>query len=387
MMNKTKSARRQLGRFLFLVPVLAIILLSFRKSFSETPNVSSGPFAINDTVPGKLSLNKKGYAIDIVDNNGECTVVVKDKNNKEVKRLTLVEWNEKQDHYEKLYGEIATTAARVEEAMKAKNSEVRSVTVVGDIATVTLKNGKTEVYTLSVSSDRKAFEERCGTKEMANAPIIDVETTLTTTEKEEVSEVNVATATIADHFEISDTKAKMYMRNGKVEEYNLADPKERKVFEQKFGKIITAPVSTTKGVTSVYSKAEGPGSPVTTTIALEPSEEVAVIDEVGTVTTIEEAEAIAIEPELLLTIKQTTTREELEFFKKDLKEKGFEFSYDKAEFKDGRLVMISGTVKSKNGQQSNFVIVDFDKIIISQVKKGEKTIFRVDEVAKKKKVS
>ena len=35
MMNKTKSARLQVGRFLFLVPVLAIILLAFRKSFND----------------------------------------------------------------------------------------------------------------------------------------------------------------------------------------------------------------------------------------------------------------------------------------------------------------------------------------------------------------
>jgi hypothetical protein len=50
------------------------------------------------------------------------------------------------------------------------------------------------------------------------------------------------------------------------------------------------------------------------------------------------------------------------------------------------LVKISGSLKSKDGT-ANFVGVDFNKIIISQVKKGEKIYFRIDEAAKKRSVS
>ena len=334
-------------------------------------------------MPGKVSLNNKGYQVDIVDDNGNCTVVVKDKNNKEVKRVLLNEWNAKDDYYENLYGPITTSVAEVEKAMKEKNADIRSVVVRGDKATVTLRNGKTEVYTLSLNSDRKAFEERCASKEMADVPVFEMELTLATPEKE-VTAVNVVTETIADNFEISDNKARMYMRNGKVEEYNLADPKELKVFEQRFGKVIRPSLSPTKSVTSVVTDIAEPS--LSTSVTIAPVNDVAVISDQGDITTIEEATAITLEPEILLTITNKTTAEELEIFKKKLKDKGFEFNYDETEYKNGLLVKISGTLKSKDGQ-ANFVGVDFHKLIISQVKNGEKIYFRVDEMTKKKTVS
>ena len=174
MMNKTKSAKRQLGRFLFLFPVLAIILLSFRKSFTDTSVVkmttTTSVFA--DTIPDVKTLNSKGYYINIKDDNGNCMVVVKDKDKKEVKRILLTEWNEKADHYESLYGEILSPSTEiVEEKIKANNPAIKTVTVNGNTATVTLKNGKTETYTLSLKSGKKAFEERCGIKEVAIEPV------------------------------------------------------------------------------------------------------------------------------------------------------------------------------------------------------------------------
>ena len=397
MMNKTKSARRQLGRFLFLVPVLAIILLSFRKSFTAKAELIENPATIvTDTVPGKI--NSKGYFIDIIDVSGNCTVVVKDKNKKEIKRLLLTEWNEKDDYYENLYGEIQSPLTEiVEEKIKANNPAITTVTVKGNTATVTLKNGKMEVYTLSIKDQKKAFEERCGIREVAIAPTETLtEVRVTTAEVAEVpveeristtvaEPVDINISTIAEEFEINDNKAVMKLKNGKTEEYNLADPKQKAAFEKKFGKIITAaPVTTTTGVYSVVSAANESSHSVSTTVAIVPTKEVTVINDDGEI--FDDAQAITIEPEILLTINQKTTKEQLESFKMDLKMKGFELTYDEPEYKNGLLVKISGTIKSKDGQ-ANFVGVDFNKIIISQVKKGEKTYFRIDEVAKKKVVS
>jgi hypothetical protein len=125
---------------------------------------------------------------------------------------------------------------------------------------------------------------------------------------------------------------------------------------------------------------------VATTVSIIPTKEMRVISEEGAVFTTEDDLAITIEPEIILTITQKTTKEELESFKKSLKEKGFELTYEETEYKNGLLVKISGSLKSKDGN-ANFVGVDFNKIIISQVKKGEKTYFRIDEVAKKKGIS
>ena len=161
MMNKTKSARVQVGRFLFLFPVLAIILLAFRKSFNDSTNAKLNiqPLILTDTIPDVNTPNSKGYYIDIKDNKGNCMVVIKDKNKKELKRLLLTEWNEKSGYYEDLYGEILSpTKIEIEKMMKASNPEIRTVTVKNNIATVTLNNGKKEIYTLSLSPEKKAFE-------------------------------------------------------------------------------------------------------------------------------------------------------------------------------------------------------------------------------------
>jgi len=202
MMNKTKSARLQVGRFLFLVPVLAIILLAFRRSLDDSinakPNIPS--IIITDTIPDVNILNSKGYYIDIKDNKGNCMVVIKDKNKKEVKRLLLTEWNEKPGYYENQYGEILNpTKVEIEKMIKASNPEIRTVAVKNNIATVTLNNGKKEVYTLSLSPEKKAFENKyC----LPNSALIPTESLLkvkvenvvasTVEVKEEPKEVRVA---------------------------------------------------------------------------------------------------------------------------------------------------------------------------------------------------
>ena len=101
MMNKLKTARLQLVRFLFILPLLAVVLLSFRKQFRDSLNqkrkaeVISNSFT--DTIPGKKELNDKGYYIDFKGKDDNTVVIVKDKNHKEVDRVSLSKWKEKQD--------------------------------------------------------------------------------------------------------------------------------------------------------------------------------------------------------------------------------------------------------------------------------------------------
>jgi TonB-dependent SusC/RagA subfamily outer membrane receptor len=139
MMNKLKSAKVHLIKFLFALPLTAILLLAFRDKINRLEKSTKEPvvknagiiidvstkdpiegvaeaynknIAIVDTPPPaplpqtSVELNDKGYLIDIIDRKGNCTVVVKDKNQKEVKRLLLTEWNKNEKHYESLYGQI-----------------------------------------------------------------------------------------------------------------------------------------------------------------------------------------------------------------------------------------------------------------------------------------
>jgi hypothetical protein len=59
-----------------------------------------------DTIPRVRKPNKKGYYIDVTDNNGHCIIVVRDKNKKEVTTMTLEAWKEKESYFEDLYGKI-----------------------------------------------------------------------------------------------------------------------------------------------------------------------------------------------------------------------------------------------------------------------------------------
>lgn len=194
MMNKIRSAKLHLIKFLFVLPLIAVLLLAFRggsdglhrlkefsrdEFFGQNPDVKNvgwvydnffsnkivqiiiikkrgnnevynvndkssmtefekkygihynalipdlsqakSGFINVDTVPDIAKVNNKGYFIDIKDNKGNCMIVVKDKDKKEVKRLLLTEWNKNEKYYKELYGEIlkpiTITAVPVAEAI------------------------------------------------------------------------------------------------------------------------------------------------------------------------------------------------------------------------------------------------------------------------------
>ncbi len=129
MMNKMKTARPHLIKFLFVVPLLAVMLLAFRNGLQTTQTSCTAPknnvasqepdqFSIQsatnknavqikrDSIPDTPGVNSKGYFIDIIGRGNKLTVLVSDKNNKEVKRIPINDWNNKQSYFEDLYGEL-----------------------------------------------------------------------------------------------------------------------------------------------------------------------------------------------------------------------------------------------------------------------------------------
>ena len=111
MMNRLQSARLHLLKFSFAIPVLAILLLAFRKE-QQQPAPAAAVAAVEEALPAdtvphpETVLNKKGYVLSIADNNGECIVIVKDKDRKLVKAIELTEWNKSPAAYEAQYGAI-----------------------------------------------------------------------------------------------------------------------------------------------------------------------------------------------------------------------------------------------------------------------------------------
>ena len=380
MMNKTKSAKLQVARFLFLFPVLAVILLAFRKSFVDTPVVkmNNNTVAFRDTIPDIRILNNKGYYIDIKDNKGNCMVVIKNKDKKEVKRLLLTEWNEKAGYYEDLYGEILSpTKVEIEKTIRGTNPEIRTVTVKNNIATVTLKNGKTEVYTLSIKEEKKAFEERC-VKEIAVAvtPSPEVE------ELEEVKEVTltevpikVVDAEFTEVTVIGTPSKKAVSTTGEIKAVTVAgkpltktiatNPELQEVVVTGYPPKTIATNADIKEVTVV-----GKPSKVSTTVKSSTASEV---DVAGT--SIKE-QALIGDENIKIMIKNTDKPEDLESFITMLKGKGYELKFDNKNYEDGILKNLSGTIKYK-GSSSTFSFADFDLATIIVYRDGDKVNFKI----------
>ena len=59
--------------------------------------------------PLEPAVNEKGYWISIADDNGECLVLVKNKNRKILKAVPLTEWDKEKGKFEKKYGKVPAT--------------------------------------------------------------------------------------------------------------------------------------------------------------------------------------------------------------------------------------------------------------------------------------
>lgn len=248
---------------------------------------------------------------------------------------------------------------------------------------------------------------------------------------------------VSSDFEITDKQATIKLLDGTIEKYDLTQTEQRAAFEKKYGKIVTvaavagAPgtvvivgqdgqkpiepggitaISTTgpgvvainkEGQTAIASVAPVSGEVSTTSpvIAIGGSVQNTVAPQaiVGTgsgqtviapmgviagqgVTIVDEFGAtITGKEDVLITITSMTTREQLEDFKKQMEVKGIELNFDNIDYNDGKLVSISGTMKSADGK-SNFVATDFSKVILSMIKDGERTYFKVSVQDKKERI-
>jgi len=338
MMNKNKSKKTKLLRFLFLLPLLAIILLSFRNKMgnsllSQKTIRANVPAVTSDTIP---------------QNKLPDDYVVFLKRNPEIKDTY---WN---------------------------RSPFR--------ITIKFKNGTTETYNLENKNEVAIAEKKYGKLPMAPPP----PPPLLTNDKEDKLNKNI------DKIEVNDKTATVSFNNNKTEVYNLAVAEEKNNFEKKYGKII----DTDYRVASTY-EAKTAVSVVSSQAAINAKPSVAVHTDVMSVVSrpasvtvasiasqndmlaVDQNEQDAITPaDILVTITKNTRAEELEDLKKKMKEKDIELNYDEIEYDNGVLVKITGNIKSKESS-GNFTAVDFEKLILSMIKKGIKTSFKVTVQDKK----
>ncbi|HEX7902648.1 MAG TPA: M56 family metallopeptidase [Chitinophagaceae bacterium] len=401
MMNKTRSARVHLLRFLFLLPVLAVILISFRDQFGNSPAVQ--PPTYTDTVPLVKTPNSKGYIINILGDKGHCMVEIKDRNGKLVEKLLLTDWNEKEKIYEEKYGEIPpppppepptppTPPAPVE-----LPGNVKSINVNNNKAKIILKDGKSEQYDLNNEKQKEAFEKKYGPilpppPPPPAKPVI----------ANEDQDINLSN--ISSEYEITNKMASLKLKNGTIEKYDLTNPEERSTFEKKYGKIIStnpaisvdlatvAAISSTSGrtvvapvsvdlATTISADVVAP-APVSAKLSTTVKPKVAVSPAAPLTTNLavvadDYSYTITGKEDILVTITKYTSKQQLEEFKQQMKAKGIDLNFDKTEYNaKGILVAIKGTMQSKDSQ-SNFSATDFNKLFLAMIRKGERTYFKV----------
>jgi len=163
-------------------------------------------------------------------------------------------------------------------------------------------------------------------------------------------------------FEITQTTAVMKMKDGTVENYDLTNKEEKSKFEEKYGKIYqtgsTAPVAFASGTNGITAITIPPGT----------SGDLNVIDDRGHMITGGE--------DVIITISNTTTREQLDQLVLQMKEKGIELKFENVNYNDGKITSISGSMKKKESN-SNFTLTDFKQFTLAAIEKDGKVWLKV----------
>ncbi len=245
MMNKMKSTRLHLAKFLFVLPLMAVLLLAFRSNKKQLPannNTEARESYINtveipglvqqlesasrftDTLPPpppaepainpglpapvrtQTMPNNKGYIVTIADNNGECIVLVKDKKKSIIKAITLTDWNNNRAANESTYGKIPPPPPPPVPGAPAKPAP-------------------------PVEDAKSATPEPAEAPEKAVIDAISERPALAGSE-----DVIATHAEISEHNGNRTSKVTVTLKNGTKEVYNLNNAAEKTAYEKKYNK-------------------------------------------------------------------------------------------------------------------------------------------------------
>lgn len=376
MMNKLKSAKVHLLKFLFILPVLGILLVSFREQMNSTATENPGipdhnRAILQDTVPAKSQLPRNVKRINV--RQDKVTVTLKNGTQEE---YNLADEAQKTD-FEKKYGElppppppppapVPPAPPSAPPAPPKLPENVQRIQVNKDNVTVWLKDGAKERYDLSSPPQKRDFEKKYGELPPPPPPVPPVPA-VAPVEPFGAGYNNSKLNEVAKEFEITDTKAVIRLKDGTVERYDLTDKNTRNQFESKYGKLYSAGPGNIKAAVPV-AYVNGTGKTVIAPMAPKPGEEPLMVDDYGY--------SITGKEDILITITKNTTRSQLDDFIKQMKVKGIELYFENINYNDGILTEISGYMKSKDGR-SNFVATDFSKLVLAMIKNGDRTYFKV----------
>lgn len=302
-MNKTKTAKVHLGRFLFVVPVITLLLISFRNL--DTASLPGGDHIVAqitamDTLP--------------VPPSPPVPPVAPAPPASPAAPVPLV-------------SEVAPLAPAVPAPPAAPKlpANVKAIHVVNNLVTVTLKNGKTEKYDLDKPKEKAAFGKKYG-KLPAPPPPPSVPVPAV---PRSVKGAAAVETTVPD------------------------------VDIQAVGPAVTiSAASTSRQGTYAYTVAP------TSSVATEATEAVTLqADHIIVGSPVTETIAVA-EEDRLLEITRHTTRAQLEEMKKMLADDGYELKIENVNYDDGNLTSIRGRISNRE-RHASFVADDFSRVTIT----------------------
>ena len=325
MMNKMRTAKVHLMKFLFVLPLIGVLLLSFRDKMSPQKKALVIPHAslVQDTIPARPAAPAK--------------------------------------------------------PVFPKN--VSGISSVNNKVTVTLKDGTVEKYDLNNAEEKAQFEKKFGPMPEPPAPPKPITAIEATPPVPPAPPVVSALPANVSSININNNKATIKHKDGKVETYELNKPEDKTRFEKKYGDVLPVTPKAPK-----TPKAPAPTiAPVsissTAVVALEPV--VVAIDPISLpiapikVTTAVSADIVDVQPmiqvsgwesdEIIAEISRGITPTELAQKTKQVLDVGYVLEITKTNYANGILQSIEGTISDAKNK-SRFVADDFSKIVISRIR-------------------
>lgn len=408
MMNKTKTARVHLARFLFILPLMAVILLAFRKSEQFNHIIASADhvLTITDTLPDNVK------RIHINKNKEKATVTL---DNGDVEVYDLTDPKEKAA-YQKKYGDItppppppppparpatpragklppppppppvmqhgvpapppppappgvsARAVPPLPPAPPALPDGVKSMYRTREKVTIELDNGNKEEYDLTDPKQRAAYEKKYErgvsviTGSVSEQPVTVGMTGTGTTiagtvrpARKVQGSVAAASATVESGDAVVATGSINPVKNVQ-------------------GRVTGTGTNTVNAVTAVGGGSVYPVSSVNGRVTASTN---------GTI--VPYAVTEEVQGEVIVEISQTTSRSEIETIIKNLKAEGINLSFRTLDYKNGILVKVHGDITGdKQNNHAGFASSDFKKLIIRYTD-SDRTAFKVNIYANQKK--
>ena len=382
MMNKTKSAKVHLIRFLFILPLLVVVVLAFRNTAQQQQQVLRT--SVTDTVPTKGGVQiPPADLIDFENKQDGHRILTMSWKNGAVEKYDL---NDPKDReaFKNKYGHelpeppVPPTPPVPQIVTGTDLNKIMSLDLSNNKATVTLKDGTVEKYDLKNPKEKKVFESKYA----------------------DPHEPNEAPEPPANAAEPPAPPAPPAVSLHEVRVVSDGAPNPKLAVDAKPVTNASAPTVAVdaKPVTKVHVQSE----PVTIVnlkpVAAGEPERVTVkdsraraIDRVvltdttpNRVMVLDNFQNTFEDPkhlpsEIIGLIHKTDTENQLKELQKNMKNRGYKLELDNTTYVNGALANVIAKVSTRGGEEVSFSATDFDNVLLieSQEKNGKYAGFHI----------